>query len=291
MGRYSRQTALTILSLSLVCGGVLLGRRQDVAARAPKRAAAAIEATATRKPTRTLTSTPTSAPTGDAIDLASLSWASATNGFGEVHVGTNIAGGTCKLNGTAYSSCLGLHADAQLTYAISGVTRFTARVGLDDNVNDPAICDVAGHYYQTASVRFEIYGDDTLLYTSGDLNKDDRVRDVDVAVSASAKTLRIVLNNVDGKITCDTADIGDGLLSASGVAGSTPAPTRTPSPTRTTTPTQNPAQTQVPSPTRTPIQAPTRIPTSTSAPNVNLGYKTYVPLIEVSEGGDSAGLP
>ncbi len=285
MGRYGRQTALTILSLSLVCVLLLIGRGQDVAARVPNRAAAAIEATATWTPTATATL----APTGNNVDLASLKWASATNGFGEVRVGTNTAGETCKLNGTAYANCLGLHADAELTYAISGITRFTARVGLDDNVNDPVICDVAGHYYQTASVRFEIYGDDQLLYDSGDLNKDDRARDVDVAVPASAKTLRIVVDNVDGKITCDTANIGDGVLSVSDVGASTPAPTRT------TAPTQNPAQTQVPSPTRTPslsqTQTPTRSPVSTSAPSIVPGYKMYVPLVEMSEVGDSAGLP
>jgi NPCBM/NEW2 domain len=271
MGRYNYSTVQTTFLVSLVCGVLVLsGQHYEATARGPDSAAAA-----TRKPTRTPSPTATSAPTANEIDLAALSWASATNGFGEVHVGTNAAGGTCKLNGIAYSSCLGLHADAELIYAISGMTRFMARVGLDDNVNDPVICDVAGHYYQTASVRFKIYGDDQLLYDSGDLNKDDRARDVDVAVPASAKTLRIVVDNVDGKITCDTADIGDGLLSASGAGASTPAPTRTPSPTRTTTPTQTP----------------TRIPVSTSVPSVNVGYKMYVPLVEVSEGGDGTGLP
>ena len=221
----------------------------------------------------------------DAVDLDTLTWASATNGIGDVHVGTNIAGGTCKLNGDAFANCLGLHADAELVYNVSGFSRFTAIVGLDDNVNDPAICTVNGHYYQTATVGFQIYGDESLLYDSGPLNKDDRVRAVDINLPANTNSLRIVANDVDGKITCDHADIGGGRLYASpnGTGGSTPQPTRVP--TRTAlAPTRTPTRKPTSAPTIVPTKQPTSVatPAGTAGPKIKALFWMHFPMVSAT---------
>jgi hypothetical protein len=255
---------------------LLIGQQRAAQASAPNPTATPISAPASQVQSQAAT---------DAA-LTSLTWKHATNGYGEVRLGKNAADDACKLNGRTYADCLGLHADAELVYAIGGYRRFTAVVGLDDDVNDPVTCDVAGHYYQTASVRFQIYADSELIYDTGDLNKDDRTRPVDVAIPANASTLRIVVGDVDGKITCDMADIGDGHLWASGATDSTPAPTRTPSPT--IKPTRKATLTTTPAPTQVSVR--TQTPAPTAGPKPVLGYRMYVPLVVVSES-DGEGLP
>ncbi len=75
-------------------------------------------------------------PKGE-IKLTDLKWKTAAAGWGEVRVDKNAEGGRLRINGKDVAYGIGTHADSVIGYELpSGVTRFKARVGIDNGGSD-----------------------------------------------------------------------------------------------------------------------------------------------------------
>lgn len=71
----------------------------------------------------------------DIIPLSSLEISKATNGWGTIKANKSIDGNPITLNDTVYTSGVGAHAAGQIIVKLNGaVTRFEARLGIDDEV-------------------------------------------------------------------------------------------------------------------------------------------------------------
>ena len=131
--------------------------------------------------------------------LSDLNWTSATNGWGPVEkdmsVGNNGAGdgSTITLNGTTYAKGLGMHAVADVRYAISNCQRFKADVGVDDAVGT------------NGSVVFTVFAGATQVFTSGTMTGSSATQTIDVAITGATE-LRLVVGNSNGSISYDHAD-------------------------------------------------------------------------------------
>jgi RHS repeat-associated protein len=155
----------------------------------------------------------TSPPSGTSEYLSDLAYTVVANGYGPVEKdrsnGENLAGDgvPLRLNGVTYSKGLGTHAASEIRYGLAGdCSRFTAAVGIDDEVPDAMPGDVV----------FEVYGDGSLLWTSGLMQPATATRLVDVDVSGRT-TLRLVVTTggddnyhdhgdwADAKVTCGPA--------------------------------------------------------------------------------------
>lgn len=78
----------------------------------------------------------------DIIPLSSLEISKALNGWGTIKANKSIDGNPITLNDTVYTSGVGAHATGQIIVKLNGaVTRFEARLGIDDEVKN----NVAGH--------------------------------------------------------------------------------------------------------------------------------------------------
>lgn len=146
--------------------------------------------------------------------VSDRTWTSATNGWGPVELdrsnGETAAGDgrVMVINGRVAAKGLGVHAPADISYAISGCSRFQAEVGLDDEVG------VGG------SVVFQVYAGASKVYDSGILTGSMAPLPVDVSV-AGASTLRLVVTNAGDTNGNDHADWGQARL----VCSAAPAPT------------------------------------------------------------------
>jgi len=84
--------------------------------------------------------------------LTSLKWKSAQSGVGNVRVNKNFSGQPLRVNGLKYNDGFGAHAPSVIVFDIPpGVTRFKARVGLDNSGTDQPGCG------DQASVQFRVY--------------------------------------------------------------------------------------------------------------------------------------
>jgi beta-glucanase (GH16 family) len=112
-------------------------------------------------------------------------------------------GGPISIGDVVHTKGLGVHAPSDVAFALGGrCTRFTAQVGLDDEMKG------------AGSVDFQVYGDGVLLMQSGTLTGADGARALDVDVSGVSE-LRLVVDPGDGTGS-DHADWADAMLDCSG---------------------------------------------------------------------------
>jgi hypothetical protein len=136
------------------------------------------------------------ASTLPATSLSSLTWSSATIGWGSVQKDKTVAGRTLSLGSKTYAKGLGTHASSTITYQLGGAySTFTSDVGIDNEE------DGVGN----GDVQFIVLGDGVKLYDSGTLQNDD-VRSINVSV-AGVQTLTLqALPGASGSIDYDHAD-------------------------------------------------------------------------------------
>ncbi len=158
--------------------------------------------------------------------VSDLPVVSETNGWGPVELDRSNGeagagdGGPLVINGVGYAKGLGVHAVADVVYAIpAGCTAFAAQVGVDDEV-------VGGN----GSVVFEIWADGTKRVSSPRLTGADDA----VALNADltgASQLRLVVQNGGDDIDYDHADWGDArFLCGGGPANQPPTAVATGAP-------------------------------------------------------------
>ncbi|MFJ5985217.1 glycoside hydrolase family 97 catalytic domain-containing protein [Lentzea sp. NPDC092896] len=138
--------------------------------------------------------------------VSDLPFMSETNGWGPAERdrsnGENTAGdgNVLSIGGTTYAKGIGTHAPSEISvYLGRGCERFTARIGLDDETEQPG------------SVAFQVYGDDKPLYDSGVLVGKGAAVPIDVDVSDVRMLSLRVTDGGDGR-NFDHADWAEAAL-------------------------------------------------------------------------------
>jgi alpha-glucosidase len=138
--------------------------------------------------------------------VSDLPFVSQRNGWGPVERDTSNGenqggdGGPLRIRGTTYDKGLGAHALSEVTVDIGGAyERFTAQVGLDDEVTGPG------------SVAFEVIGDGAVLARTGVLRRADPAQPIDVDVTG-VETLTLRVTDGGDGINFDHGDWGDAQL-------------------------------------------------------------------------------
>ncbi|MEU3643898.1 glycoside hydrolase family 97 catalytic domain-containing protein [Lentzea sp. NPDC034063] len=138
--------------------------------------------------------------------VSDLPFMSETNGWGPAERdrsnGENTAGdgNVLSIGGTTYTKGIGTHAPSEISvYLGRGCERFTAKIGLDDETEQPG------------SVAFQVYGDDKPLYDSGVLVGKGAAVPIDVDVSDVRMLSLRVTDGGDGR-NFDHADWAEAAL-------------------------------------------------------------------------------
>ncbi|HET6249180.1 MAG TPA: NPCBM/NEW2 domain-containing protein [Tepidisphaeraceae bacterium] len=142
--------------------------------------------------------------------LSTLTWTSATTGYGTIHKNATVNGNPLTLRGTVYPSGIGTHAVSQIVYNLAGAyTNFISDVGVDDEITAEKA---------TGSVDFQVIGDGKLLFDSGVVTNASPVVNLDVNVADVKQLTLTATNGVSGSIDYDHSDWAGARLI------STPAP-------------------------------------------------------------------
>jgi hypothetical protein len=151
-------------------------------------------------------STPPPAASQNVSFLSDRSWLFGTNGFGPVEMDRsngNFAAGDGRaitLNGVTYAKGLGVHAPAEIRYALDGVcSAFQAVVGVDDEV---------GPY---GSISFEVWADSIKLFDSGLMFGGMASKVVDVSLEGKTE-LQLIVRDGNNGIESDHGDWADAKL-------------------------------------------------------------------------------
>ena len=171
----------------------------------------------------------TTAPSSTApTSLTQLTWTSATSGWSAPQINQTIKNKTITLRGTAYATGIGTHASSTISYDLAGrFGTFAADVGVDDEVGGQG------------NVRFQIYGDNALLFDSGVVTGSSAVQHATVNVSG-VKTLTLIASaGIDGTIDYDHADWAGAQLTVAPPVVAVPAAPTSLTATATSTSTVN----------------------------------------------------
>ena len=114
----------------------------------------------------------------ESVWLSSLDVSKTQQDWGKPQADKSVDGHTMTIAGTKYEHGLGTHAASLLCVDLKGgSTRFTALVGVDDEVTD-----------KPAGIRFALIGDGRDLWKSGVMKKDQAAEKVDVDVTGVKKS-------------------------------------------------------------------------------------------------------
>lgn len=137
----------------------------------------------------------------DQLDLGTV-----TQGFGAPMKNKSLDGHTLSVGGITAERGFGTHAESSLLVKLDGkAKRFTAKVGVDDEVND-----------RRASVEFFVYGDGKELWKSGRMGFGDAPKEVSVPL-AGVKMLELSITDAGDGINYDHADWMNAQIEADGV--------------------------------------------------------------------------
>jgi len=160
--------------------------------------------------------------------LSDLPWASATAGWGTIHLDASIVGNPLTLRGVTYAKGIGTHAISQIVYNLNGQYNwFLSDVGIDDEELTRG----------TGTVDFQVIGDGKMLFDSGVVSNSSPTVHINVSVAGVQQLTLLVGDGGDG-IDYDHADWAGARLIAGASAAAAPAsavPSRAPA--LTTTPT------------------------------------------------------
>jgi hypothetical protein len=156
--------------------------------------------------------TTTFAAAGGTVALSTLSWTSATAGYGTVQKNLSILGNPITLAGTVYATGIGTHAASTITYNLAGTyTTFSSTVGIDQEEDGKG----------AGEVDFQVVGDGKVLYDSGVLTN-DQLGHVSVSV-AGVQTLELIATNgIANNIDYDHSDWAGATLSVGSILPAAP---------------------------------------------------------------------
>ena len=139
-------------------------------------------------------------------------------GKGQPRINRNCIGQLLKLKGVVYERGVGEHASSELTFEIKpAYRRFVCVAGLDDQV--ARFNDVRG------SIVVKVFADNNLLAQTPVLRGGGASANVDAALPAGAKALRLVVEDAGDGVDYDDADIVNaGFILADRPAAPAPQP-------------------------------------------------------------------
>lgn len=139
--------------------------------------------------------------------LDQLDLSAATQGYGAPMKNKSIDGKPLTIAGKTFERGFGSHAESSLTILLQGeATRFTAQVGLDD--------EVAGH---APAAEFVVYGDGKMLWTSGVMRLGDAAKPCEVALNGVQRLELVVTDGGNGNYY-DHVDWADAKFETTGGA-------------------------------------------------------------------------
>ena len=192
MGRKSgfwTTMAILFVGLSVFCGGVCFGMSQGI------------------KEVRT-------------VWLDELDVSMAQEGWGKTMANKSVEGNPLTINGRVFERGVGTHAMGQFNIRLSkGSKRFTGLVGIDDEIAGSPNGRV------TASVEFLIYGDNKVLWKSGEMKAKMDAKAFDVSLKG-VKELRLMVSEGENGINYDHADWVDAKFEVLGAAPAAIEPVR-----------------------------------------------------------------
>jgi hypothetical protein len=132
--------------------------------------------------------------------LDELDLTKATTGWGKAQANKSVEGRPLTVAGQTFARGLGTHGPGVLRVQLDGAaTRFTARVGIDD--------EVAGRPSK-ASAEFQVIADGKVLWTSGVMKSKDPAKEIAVDL-AGVRQVDLVVTDGGDTYACDHADWGD----------------------------------------------------------------------------------
>ncbi len=111
----------------------------------------------------------------------------------------SVGGNPIKIATVTYARGVGTHAPGEITIKTNGASRFTSKIGIDDETNG------------NGTVEFIVYGNQTIIYQSGIMRGNAAAKSIDLDISAYAY-LRLIVTIADGSNNNDHADWADALL-------------------------------------------------------------------------------
>ncbi len=133
------------------------------------------------------------------IWLDELDIHSAVQGWGKPHRNKSVDGHPLSIGGQQFKHGFGTHAESTLHIELDGgATRFSASVGVDDEVNKSP----------NSSVEFIVRGDGKALWKSGVMRAGDAAKDCEVDLTG-VKSLVLEVSDADDGIDHDHADWAD----------------------------------------------------------------------------------
>jgi glucose/arabinose dehydrogenase/endonuclease YncB( thermonuclease family) len=165
---------------------------------------------------RTWSFSTVTAPSAGTTYLSDLNWTSATNGWGPVERDMSNGemdprdGTSLRLNGVTYTKGLGVHANSEIHYPLSGrCNGFAASVGVDDEVGT------------NGSVIFQVFADTVKLFDSGVMTGSSPTVPVAVDVTGRNDLVLVVTDGGNGNVA-DHADWADARITCGTSSSNTP---------------------------------------------------------------------
>ena len=138
--------------------------------------------------------------------ISDLTWSSALAGYGNVQKDKSVDGNTIKLNGTIYNKGLGTHSQSTIIYNLGGnYNNFLSEIGLDDEVDA----------YSCGLVKFEVYLDNSLAFSSSTKGNTTTTESINLNVSGKNE-LKLIVTEADNGNGCDHADWANARVTSSG---------------------------------------------------------------------------
>ncbi|MBN2514049.1 MAG: alpha-galactosidase [Sedimentisphaerales bacterium] len=144
------------------------------------------------------------------IRLSAMDLSFMETGWGQAQADRSVDRNPLTIAGTQYSHGVGTHAESSYTIAVNGATRFTAKVGVDDEVRG-----------NPASVEFVIVVDGRDTFRSGIMKPGMAAKQVDIAL-AGAKTMELKVTDGGDGVSYDHADWAEAEFTCSGIAPAIP---------------------------------------------------------------------
>lgn len=141
-----------------------------------------------------------------AVPLASLDLGAMSTGWGKVGAGQTVDGNPLRLDGRPCAHGVGTHANSSMNIELKGAVRFTARVGVDDEVGKGK-----------GSVVFTVVVDGVERFTSGIMRGGDAAKVINLDLKGARQMTLIAADAGDGT-NADHADWGEAAFIVAGEA-------------------------------------------------------------------------
>ncbi|MCC6126453.1 MAG: NPCBM/NEW2 domain-containing protein [Pirellulales bacterium] len=150
---------------------------------------------------------------GGIVPLGSLDLSKIKQGWGAPKIDKSVMDGPLTIGGKTFACGVGTHAESRLYIKLDGgSSRFTAKIGVDDNRKD-----------FPASVEFRVYADGRMLYKSGPMKPGDEAKAVDVDLRG-AKNMLLFVGSAGNGVDHDHADWADAQFTVAGAKPQAVAP-------------------------------------------------------------------